>query len=195
MKILLIIFTVILVLLAMVQIYSYNSRSNIESYPYTVVKKYHPFEIRNYEARLFTSVQLPTSDYKTSSRRGFSKLGGYIFGANDQNESIAMTSPVAMNMGDSVTVMFMVPKGYKKEDLPRPDDSDVTFVEEPAKTVAAITFGGWANDEKVEKYKQQLIQALDREEIAYKENFYFMGYNPPYDFIGRKNEVMVELEE
>lgn len=193
MKVLLIIFAILFVLLALVQLYSYNSRSNIESYPYEVVKKYDQFEVRDYEARLFTSVQLPTSDYKTSSRRGFSKLGGYIFGANEKNESIAMTSPVAMNMGDSTTVMFMVPKGYKKEDLPRPNESDVTFVEEPARTVAAITFGGWANDEKIAKYKRQLIAALEKEGIAYKDNYYLMGYNPPYDFIGRKNEVMVEL--
>lgn len=193
MKVLLIIFAILFVLLALVQLYSYNSRSNIESYPYKVVKKYDQFEVRDYEARLFTSVQLPTSDYKTSSRRGFSKLGGYIFGANEKNESIAMTSPVAMNMGDSTTVMFMVPKGYKKEDLPRPNESDVTFVEEPARTVAAITFGGWANDEKIAKYKRQLIAALEKEGIAYKDNYYLMGYNPPYDFIGRKNEVMVEL--
>jgi hypothetical protein len=35
------------------------------------------------------------------------------------------------------------------------------------KLVAAISFGGWANDEKIASYKQQLIEALDSEGIKF----------------------------
>ena len=63
----------------------------------------------------------------------------------------------------------------------------------PAKTVAAITFGGWANSERIEEYKNKLIAALDKEGIAYTNKFYFLGYNPPFDMVGRKNEVIVAL--
>jgi hypothetical protein len=35
-----------------------------------------------------------------------------------------------------------------KRNLPQPNESDIEF-REPAKTVAAISFGGWANDEKI----------------------------------------------
>jgi len=104
-----------------------------------------------------------------------------------------MTSPVAMSLEDSVTMMFMVPKKFDKESLPEPNQSEIEFREEPAKTVSAITFGGWANDEKIEKYKQKLIAALDAEGIAYSNRFYFLGYNAPYEFFNRKNEVIVEL--
>ena len=87
----------------------------------------------------------------------------------------------------------MVPKKFNKENLPKPNPSNIEFKEEPAKTVAAIRFGGWANNEKIEKYKQKLIAALDAEGIAYTKKFYFLGYNPPFEFFNRKNEIIVEL--
>ena len=194
MKALLIVLGVILLAFIIVQLYAINGQRNIETYPYVVNKKYEAFEIRSYEATLFTSVQLTGNKYKDASSKGFSILAGYIFGGNEKNEKIAMTSPVAMSLEDSMTMMFMVPKKFKKETLPQPDQSQIKFREEPAKTVAAITFGGWANDEKIEKYKQQLKSALDSEGIIYTNRFYFFGYNAPFEFFNRKNEVIVELE-
>jgi hypothetical protein len=105
-----------------------------------------------------------------------------------------MTSPVAMSLEDSMTVMFMIPKKNKKEALPRPNQSQIEFREEPAKTVASIAFGGWANDEKIEKFKEKLKAALEEEGIAHTNRFYFLGYNPPYEVFNRKNEVIVELQ-
>lgn len=185
---------VIVLLVVIVQIYAVSSRSSIESYPYTVEKKYDTFEVRKYEASLFTTVQLPTGDYKQASSRGFSILAGYIFGGNDKREKIAMTSPVAMSIEDSMTMMFMVPKNIKREYLPKPNESSIQIHEEPEKRVAAITFGGWADSKKIEKYKNDLVAALDAEGIAYTNKYFFLGYNPPYDLIGRKNEVIVELK-
>ncbi len=196
MKVLYILSGIILLIVLIVQVFAMSSQNSIENYPYEVIKKYDDFEIRNYEARLFTSVKLDTKDYKAASGNGFSKLGGYIFGDNEKNEKIAMTSPVSMSLEDStnMTMMFMVPKDYTKDNLPKPNRTDIEFKEEPAKTVAAITFGGWANNEKIEHYKQQLIEALKREGIPYTNNYSLLGYNPPYELIGRRNEVIVELE-
>ena len=50
-----------------------------------------------------------------------------------------------------------------------------------------------SNDEKIETYKQQLKLALDKQGITYTNRFYFLGYNAPYEFFNRKNEVIVEL--
>jgi hypothetical protein len=194
MKIVIIILAVILILFAFVQIYLLFGQRNIETYPYEVKKKYAQFEIKTYEATLFTSVKLNTKGYKNSSRRGFSILAGYIFGNNERNEKIAMTSPVTMSLGDSVTMMFMVPKKLKKDMLPKPNQSGIEFKEEPAKQLAAIRFSGWANDAKIEKYKQQLKAALDAEGINYSNQFYFFGYNAPFEVFNRKNEVLVELQ-
>ena len=194
MKTVLIVLGVIAIIFVIIQIYAMKSQNGIEVYPFKVVKIYDTFEVRSYEATLFTSVKLKTSDYKKGSSQGFSILAGYIFGGNDENKKIAMTSPVSMLLEDSMTMMFMVPKNFNRESLPKPNASQIEFKEEPAKKMAAITFGGWANDEKIEAYKNQLINALDKEGLSYTNRFYFFGYNAPYEAINRKNEVVVELD-
>ena len=194
MKIVTIILVVIIVVFAFAQIYFMLLQRDIETYPYTVKKKYDRFEIRKYEATLFTSVTLTSKGYKNTSSQGFSILAGYIFGKNDRKEKISMTSPVSMSLDDSTTMMFMVPNKLNKETLPKPEQSGIEFKEEPAKLLAAISFGGWANDAKIEKYKQELKAALDAQGITYSNKFYFFGYNAPFEVFNRKNEVLVELQ-
>ena len=194
MKIAIIALVVVLLAFIFIQLYFINTQRNIETYPYVVKKKYKQFEIRSYETTLFTSVRLSTKGYKNSSSEGFSILAGYIFGNNDRNEKISMTSPVSMSLEDSMTMMFMVPKKFKKDMLPKPNQTGIEFKQEPAKTLAAIRFSGWANDTKIEKYKQNLKAALDAEGIKYTNQFYFFGYNAPFEVFNRKNEVIVELQ-
>ena len=152
MKTVKIIFVILLIAFVVIQLYFINAQRNIETYPYLVKKKYNGFEIRSYEATLFTSVKLPSKGYKNSSSKGFSILAGYIFGNNERNEKIAMTSPVSVSLEDSTTMMFMVPKKLNKDMLPKPNQSSIVFKEEPAKLIAAISFSGWANDTKIENY-------------------------------------------
>jgi hypothetical protein len=90
-------------------------------------------------------------------------------------------------------MMFLVPKKFTKENLPIPNQSEITFRAEPAKIMAAISFGGWANDKKIEQYKKALKSALDGAGITYTNRFYFLGYNPPFEVFNRKNEIIVEL--
>lgn len=193
MKIILIVLTLLILAFIAIQLFAMRSQSGIETYPYTVDKKYDAFEVRSYEASLFTSVNLTNTGYKETSSKGFSILAGYIFGGNETNEKIAMTSPVSMSLDDSMTMMFMVPKAKRKENLPQPNQASIEFKEEPAKKMAAITFGGWADDEKIAEYKAKLQSALDAEGIVYTNRFYFFGYNAPYEMLNRKNEVVVEL--
>jgi hypothetical protein len=171
-----------------------KSQKDIEVYSYTLVKAYDDFEVREYEASLFTSVKLPTNDFKEASSKGFSVLAGYIFGGNDKEQQIAMTSPVSMSLEDSMTMMFMVPKELRRDELPLPNSNEISFKEEPARTVAAITFGGWSDSNKIESNKQKLISALDKEGVSYTDKFFFLGYNAPYEMTNRRNEVIVELD-
>ena len=194
MKIAIIALGVILPAFICIQLYFIHLQRNIETYPYVVKKKYQQVEIRSYETTLFTSVRLSTKGYKNSASQGFSILAGYIFGNNERNEKIAMTSPVSMSLEDTMTMMFMVPKKFNKDMLPKPNQTGIEFTQEPAKNLAAITFSGWANDIKIEKYKQDLKAVLDAEGIKYTNQFYFFGYNAPYEVFNRKNEVIVELQ-
>ena len=193
MKFTIITLSLITLLFIGVQIFALKSQHNIEIYSYNIEKEYDNFEIRSYESTLFTSVKLSNDDYDNASSEGFSILAGYIFGGNETGEKISMTSPVTMSLEDSMTMMFMVPNDLKKENLPTPNESKIKIKKEPAKTVAAIEFGGWANDEKIELYKEKLISELTSEGIEYTDKFYFYGYNAPYEVFNRKNEIVVEL--
>ena len=194
MKLLLIILSVIFLLFLGSQLLLYKSSHNIEEYKYVIIKEHPGFEIRKYEASLFSSVKLDTDDYKKASSNGFSILGGYIFGKNEQKEQISMTSPVAMTLEDEMTMMFLVPKEFTKENVPKPVNSAIQFIEMPEKKMAAIAFNGWASNEKIEKYKVELIKLLDENGIKYSNTFSVLGYNPPFEILFRKNEIIVELE-
>ena len=61
--------------------------------------------------------------------------------------------------------------------------------------MAAIRFGGWANDNKIEIYMNKLKEALMKAGLKHKDNFSYFGYNPPYELINRRNEVVVELTD
>ena len=78
--------------------------------------------------------------------------------------------------------------------LPKPNLSEIEFKEEPAKTVDALNFKGWANNEKIEKFKERLKLSLDTVGILFTNQFYFLGYNAPYEVFNRKNEIIVELK-
>jgi len=194
MKIILSIFGIILILFVISQLFFLNSQRNIETYAFTIIDSYETIEIRQYEASLFTSVQMPSNNYRKTSSKGFSVLAGYIFGGNDKEEKIAMTSPVTMSFKDSTTMMFLVPKKYTRDNLPVPNDSSIEFKDVPEKKVAAISFGGWANDSKIASFKKKLIDVLESKGIQYTDNFYFLGYNAPMEVFNRKNEIIVELE-
>ena len=193
MKIVIIIIITILLLIAIAQIYLTRSTQQTEQHSYKVIKKFDKFEIRKYDAALFSSVKLNKKGYKESSSEGFRILVGYIFGDNEANEKIAMTSPVVMELGDTSKMMFMVPKSYNLKNLPNPKNSKIVFEKEEEKIIAAIRFDGWADDEKIEKYKSILMNELVKEKLNYINKFTFLGYNPPYEVMNRRNEVVVEL--
>jgi uncharacterized protein YxeA len=193
MKKVIIILSILIVLFTIMQSFVYFSTSSVEQLPYKVIKEYDDFEVRQYETALFSSVVLSDTTYEESSSKGFRVLAGYIFGGNTTGEKIAMTSPVAMEIGDSTKMSFMVPSGYTEETLPKPNNDKIFFEKKEGALMAAIRFGGWANDERIEEYKQKLIALLQKEGIAYGKTFMYLGYDPPYAVFNRRNEIVVEL--
>lgn len=170
-----------------------KSTKRTEHHSYQVMKVYDQFEIRKYEPALFSSVKMTSKGYKETSGSGFRVLAGYIFGGNQKNEKIAMTTPVVMELGDTTKMLFKVPTGYTIEDLPQPNNSKIEFEKQEEKIIAAIRFDGWASDEKIKNYTSILKEALAKEKIEHDTKFSFLGYNPPYEVINRRNEITVEL--
>lgn len=184
---------VVIALFITAQAFISTSVSDTEQHKYEVIKKYPDFEIRRYESAVFSTVTLEADSYKETSSNGFRTLAGYIFGGNERKESIAMTSPVVMEFGDKSKMKFMVPSGYHIDSLPDPDNKNIRFETEGPKVMAAIRFGGWANDEKIKEHKEKLATALEAKGIAHSGKFSFLGYNPPYEVVNRRNEVVTEL--
>lgn len=176
------------------QIFDYNSTKNIEMYNYKVLEQIGEIEIRLYESATFSSVKLNGSEYDENANKGFRILAGYIFGGNESNESIPMTSPVSMELNDSITMSFLVPKKYKIEDLPKPKNDKINFITVPEKKVASISFGGFASDKKINEYKEKLKDELAKNNIEHLNTFTYLGYNPPFRLINRRNEIIVELK-
>jgi hypothetical protein len=190
---LIIIFATLFLLVIVIQLMSFKSTSNTESYKYKVEKKFDGIEIREYENAMFINTKLNNDVYENISGNGFKTLAGYIFGGNSENKKIPMTSPVIVDMGVNREMNFMVPSNFQKEQLPTPNSSFIEFIQKEKHRSAAITFGGWANESKIQNYIEKLNETLEKKNIEHKGNFAFYGYNPPYEVLNRKNEVIVEL--
>ena len=132
-----------------------------ETQAYTVIKAEQEFEIRYYPSCTMAMITSSANTYKELGSSGFRKLAGYIFGGNKDNRHIAMTSPVHMDINDSVSTMaFVMPANYNKGNLPLPNDTAVTINTVAEEYVAAITFGGFASSEKIKKYTLLLENSL-----------------------------------
>ena len=173
-------------------IYSFK-RSDIETPDYKIVKTLGDVEIREYPKMIVAKTSLPSNSFENSGSNGFRTIAGYIFGGNQGNQKIAMTSPVVMNMGDSATMYFVMPKQYQKEQLPTPNSPSVRIVEEAPKTLAVIKYGGFSSDKDIKRYCKKLEDTLTQNHIQWKGGFMYMGYNAPLDVVNRRNEVAVEL--
>ena len=194
MKYLLITITAILLVFSAAQAYITRDVAKTEEQSYKLIWKNEMLEARYYPSALMATVTGSSTEYRTTSNQHFRVLAGYIFGGNQEGESIAMTSPVHMSFGESGSSMsFVMPSTKKLDNLPTPNDSGISFKESEEKYVVAVRFGGWADDEKIEQHTRLLMNALETMGIEPKSAPWYMGYNPPFQLVNRRNEVAVEV--
>lgn len=186
--------SVSLVLLMLSQFFMAYRTAKIESPKYKVLKTYEDFELRQYGSMILAQTTMKNKTYKKSSETGFRTVASYIFGGNDKNKKIAMTAPVIMDMGDETKMSFVMPKEHSVESLPKPNSDEVDIITVAPKKYAVIVFSGYADDKKIEKYSKKLMNSLKAEGLVSVGNFQFMGYNAPWQVIGRKNEVAIEVK-
>lgn len=180
---------------AVSQIWAVITTNRTERQPYSVIRKEKGFEIRHYPSATMAKITSSANSYKELGSSGFRKLAGYIFGGNEANTQIAMTSPVHMDIDDtSSTMSFVMPSDYNASNLPKPNNAEVKIETTEAEYVAAISFGGFASDADIQKYSGLLAKALKKADIKHDGNFRFLGYNPPFQLVDRTNEIIVRIE-
>ena len=187
----------IITVLALLIIQSFNTMAfaKTEKQKYSVVHKDREFEIRFYPSAVLATVYTDAKSYKELANPGFRKLAGYIFGGNESDTKISMTSPVHMDINSpSSSMSFVMPSSYNEENLPKPDDPGVIIERTEDVHVAVITFGGYASDNDIKKYSEKLRTLLDEKGITWYGNFRYLGYNPPFQPFGRKNEIIVSVQ-
>lgn len=195
MKITLIIISILVLLFILFQTYTSMATGKSELQPYQVIKKEKEFEIRYYPASTMAMITSSAKTYKELGNTGFRKLAGYIFGGNSDKKQIAMTSPVHMDINDTISSMsFVMPTNYNKNNLPLPNNPEVKIAAMPEEYVAAIQFSGFATSEKIKAYSEKLEKALIASQLSYYGHFRFLGYNPPFQLFNRRNEIIVSVQ-
>ena len=180
-----ILITIICLLLLILPIQN-NSKNNY----YEVLRVIETVEIRKYKTLLYVSyVPINESDRSNS----FRQVADFIFGDNSKNETISMTSPVVMKTYNNYEMAFIMPSNYTVENLPKPNNEKLNTYEENGVTKACITYSGFSNRSKEQKYILELKEILTSYDIKYLDDFEVLIYNAPYKLINRKNEITVSV--
>lgn len=195
MKIILIVAALMVALFIIVQIYLIMSAGKTETQAYKVLLSKDNFEIRFYPSSTIATITSSAMSYKELGSLGFRKLAGYIFGGNDGGQKISMTTPVRMDINDSISTMsFVMPSKFNSGNLPKPNDKQVMIKTVPDEFVAAIKFGGYASEKYIKTNTQKLITVLNESNINFYGNFRLLAYNAPYQLINRRNEIIVNVK-
>lgn len=169
-----------------------RNTKNTPMQQYSVEQAESDIEIRRYAPYLKASVW-GSGSYQEISYRSFQRLAGYIFGGNVNREQIAMTSPVAMKYTDQseskAEFSFVMPHS----DVPPPLDSSVVMHQVPSFRAASIRFGGMAGPETFRNKEAQLKNWLDANGLTYIPEAEWLRYNPPFQLVQRRNEVLIRL--
>ena len=164
-----------------------------ETPKYELMKEYDKFEIRKYPKMILATTKMGKGSYSKNSSKGFRNVASYIFGGNNENKQISMTSPVLSSIDDSMSMSFIMPSKYGLEELPKPNNQNVEIKLQPERLMAIISFGGFANDYDIKYYISILKNQMSLEGLSTSGKIYFQGYDPPFKLFNRTNEVAIEL--
>lgn len=189
-------------------------RGGAEEPHYTVEHTIDGVEIRRYGARIAAETTVVASE-NAARNAGFRRLAGYIFGANHDRTTIAMTAPVAQEPSDAATgtkiamtapvsqfagpdntsvIRFFMPAEWTLETLPEPNDETVKLVTVPAETVAVLRFTGSRSPAVVASRKVELLKALQNTVFQPTGAPVAWFYDPPWTVpFCRRNEVTIPV--
>lgn len=117
-------------------------------------------------------------------------------GVTKTNTTIAMTAPVSIEKEDkSYRVSFTMPSKYTLKTLPKPNNSNITFVEIPAKKWYVWKFSGYAKESRANKQLNEFKKVLKEQKITTEGISILNQYNDPWTIpFMRSNEWWIEVK-
>ena len=142
--------------------FAWNKLNTPEGERYKIIKSFSGIEIRSYQNQIYASYIPKKLDDRSNS---FKAVAGYIFGANDQEMKIAMTSPVVVKLHNDNEMAFVMPYDYQIIELPKPLNAQVKIYEEAASMKASIRYSGFSNNTRERNKIDQLKSILESNDV------------------------------
>jgi len=161
-----------------------------EEAKYEVIEKNEIYEIRKYSDRLAVETSRAGID------SNFRKLFNYISGRNDDQEKIAMTTPVTqVEKNGNITMQFYLPSKFNLENVPNPSRKDVRIINVEGGYYAVLKYSGRASDGNFIKHKEILEKELKNNNISIVSPPIRATYDSPFTLpMNRRNEAMFKIE-
>ncbi|MDX2447042.1 MAG: heme-binding protein [Desulfobacterales bacterium] len=202
-------FLLITIVTALIIIGAINAMA-IEEAKYKVIKKDKHFEIRDYATHIIAETVVE-GKLKDAGNIAFKKLFRYISGDNRSRDKVSMTAPVSQQpKGEKIkmtapvaqqrdkeswVVSFMMPSSYTIENLPEPEDIEVTLRQVPARRMAAVRYSGFWSEEGYLLHKAELESWIHRMGFTVVGVPIWARYNPPFmPWFLRRNEILIPID-
>lgn len=177
--------------------WSMTARAGYESAEYKVVESDGNIEIREYP-----DLMLAATDSKMDSQGrdgSFMRLFRYISGANEEDQKIAMTTPVFMEGevgGKDVSMGFVMPKEIATEGVPQPKGEGVEIRKREGGRFAVIRFSGRLDSRVAREQEAKLREWMKSRGLEGETKTEAAGYDPPFTPGPlRRNEVLIRLKD
>jgi len=194
MKIWIILSVAILIVLCVLLVGCKLTRGGYESAAYTVVRGDGKFQLRDYPALMV--VETISTDPENGKDGSFSRLFRYISGGNEDEQKIAMTTPVFISVNDSNRMMaFVMPASHEAPQVPKPGDESAALRELPAGRFAVLRYAGGRKPTLEAAALERLEAWMKSEGLSTVSSPVYGYFDPPWTpaFL-RRNEVMVQIE-
>ena len=177
-----------------------TSRNAYESAEYSVLQAEGPIELRQYPDLMLAATRmnaLPDEDSRAGDG-SFGRLFNYISGGNEQQQKVAMTTPVFMGAGESegdAQMGFVIPKKIAADGVPAPSNQLVGITRRSGGKFAVIRFAGRMDGNTIEANRQVLEEWIQAEGLKIIGEAEMAGYDPPWTpGMFRRNEILLRVE-